>query len=202
MAYNTFTLAEVRRQFGLTLREEDNLFASSVPQRVSAWLEETLRDFAPLALAMSTEKARSEMIIAPILLEVRRQKHESISLFSGMEFSVDPAQGLVGFCDYLLSLSSTHYMIEAPVVAVVEAKNENLRGGLGQCIAEMVAAQLFNQQQEKPRATVYGAVTTGSAWKFLRLHGSEVSIDLKEYYLDEAGAIVGVLLWMLDHTQA
>lgn len=201
MAYDTFTLADVRRQFGLTLREENNLFASATPVAISPWLQETLREFAPLALAMSTEKARSEMIIGPILLEVRRQKHETISLFSGVEFSVDAAQGLVGFCDYLLSLAPTHYMIEAPVIAVVEAKNENLRGGLGQCIAELVAARLFNQQQENPVETLYGAVTTGSAWKFLRLHGSEVSIDLKEYYLDEAEAIVGVLFWMLGHTQ-
>ncbi len=200
MAYNAFTLNDVKRQFGLEIHEEDHLFQDAQVVPVSPWLQETLREFAPLALAMSTEKARSEMIIAPILLEARRQKHETISLFSGMEFSVDAAQGLVGFCDYLLSLSPTHFSIEAPVVAVVEAKNENLRGGMGQCIAELVAARLFNQQQGKPVETVYGAVTTGSTWRFLRLHGSDVHVDLTEYYLDQPGAIVGVLLWMLDHT--
>ena len=36
---------------------------------------------------------------------------------------------------------------EAPVVVVVEAKNENMKQGIIQCIAEMVAAQQFNQQR-------------------------------------------------------
>jgi hypothetical protein len=200
MAYNAFTLNEVKRQFGLQIHEQEALFADAPSVEVSPWLQETLREFAPLALAMSTEKARSEMIIAPILLEVRRQKHETISLFSGMEFTVDATQGLVGFCDYLLSLSPTHFTIEAPVVAVVEAKNENLRGGMGQCIAEMVAAKLFNEQQGKPLKNIYGAITTGSNWRFLRLQSTNVHIDLTERYLDQPGAIVGVLLWMMEHT--
>jgi len=109
---------------------------------VSALLRDYLRDAAPLALAFSTEKARSEMIIALILLEVRRQRKGEVSLFSGADFNVDPERGLVGFCDYLLSLSREQLSVEAPVVAVVEAKNENLRLGTPQCIAEMVAARL------------------------------------------------------------
>jgi hypothetical protein len=199
MAYNNFTLTEIRRQFGLTLYERDNLFGHVAPISVSPWLQEALREFAPLALAMSTEKARSEMIIAPILLEARRQSADTVSLFSGMEFTVDAERGLSGFCDYLFSRSPLHFAIEAPVIAVVEAKNENLKGGLGQCVAEMIAAQIFNIQQEKPLESIYGVVTTGSAWKFLKLVGTDVDIDLTEHYLDDVEQIVGILGDMLAH---
>lgn len=51
--------------------------------------------------------------------------------------------------------------INAPMMIIVEAKNENIKGGLGQCAAVMLAAQLFNQQQGNEIKTIYGAVTTG-----------------------------------------
>ena len=63
----------------------------------------------------------------------------------------------------------------------MEAKNDNLRSGLGQCIASMYAAQLFNQQSSTPIDAVFGVITTGSAWKFLRLQQAVVTLDLKEY---------------------
>ncbi|GCL35647.1 MAG: hypothetical protein ACKO9I_12000 [Sphaerospermopsis kisseleviana] len=52
-------------------------------------------------------------------------------------------------------------MINAPVILVVEAKNENIKGGLGQCIAEMYAAKLFNEREENEITEIYGVVTTG-----------------------------------------
>lgn len=197
MAYNQFTLDEVKQRLGVTVREEPALFARVTPVPVSALLREYLQDAAPLALAFSTEKARSEMIIAPILLEVRRQRKGEVSLFSGAEFSVDPERGLAGFCDYLLSLSREQLSIEAPVVAVVEAKNENLRLGTPQCIAEMVAARIFNERRERPLAEVYGAVTTGDVWRFLRMRGATVEIDMTAYYLRDVELIVAVLLQMV-----
>ncbi len=147
----------------------------------------------PLAVAISTEKARSELIIAPVLLEARRQVQRSLSLFSGVEFNVDPSRGLSGVCDYLLSLSPEQLTIEVPVVTVVEAKNDNLKSGLAQCMAEMVAARLFNQQKGRELPRVYGVVTTGRLWKFLRLEGDVVSLDLREYPISELGRAVSML---------
>ncbi len=49
-----------------------------------------------LALANSTEKAKSEFIIAPVLLELRRLAAGKIALFSGVEWEVDAARGLNG----------------------------------------------------------------------------------------------------------
>lgn len=66
-------------------------------------------------------------------------------------------------------------------------------GGLGQCMAEMVAARLFNRQQEKDIEAIYGAVTTGNIWKFLKLEKQTIFIDLKDYFLPEIDKILGIL---------
>lgn len=99
-----------------------------------------------MATAINTEKVRSELIIAPVLVEVRRQTQNRISLFSGSAFDVDQASGVTGCCDFILSASREQLEINAPVVTVVGAKKEDLIGGIGQCIASMVAAQIFNER--------------------------------------------------------
>ena len=197
MAYNDFTLMGLKQQFGLQIREEGNLFGPNAPVPISDLLRQCLQEYVPLALDISTEKARSEFIIAPILAEVRRQLDGRISLFSGVEFNVDIEQGLRGVCDFLFSLSPLQMAIEAPVVAIVEAKNENIKQGTVQCIAELVAAQQFNREQGNPIRTVYGAVTTGSIWKFLRLQESLVTVDTSEYYVKEVEKIVGIMVTVL-----
>ena len=65
----------------------------------------------------------------------------------------------------------------SPVIAVVEAKNENIAAGLGQCMAQMVAAQMFNQKKKNPVSQIFGVVTTGSSWKFMRLEGNIIEVD-------------------------
>jgi hypothetical protein len=197
MEYNEFTLDEAETQFGLRTDTETDYFAAVAPISISELLRGPLEELAPLAVDIGTEKARSEFIIAPILAEVRRQYPSRISLFSGVEFSPDPERGLRGVCDYLLSLSPEQLTIKAPVVAVVEAKNDNIKTGWGQCAAEMVAAQTFNHARGNSIKTVYGVVTTGSNWRFLRLHGTTLSVDRTEYYLREVEKIVGILLSML-----
>ena len=133
------------------------------------------------------------MIISPILLEIRRKFNYQISLFYGVEFTVDSQRGLNGFCDFILSLSSEQLLVRSPVIVLVESKNENLRSGLAQCIAEMVAAQLFNERGGNQIKVIYGAVTIGTIWQFLKLEGNVVSIDLSEYYIKDIKKILGIL---------
>ena len=194
MAYNEFTLPGLKRLFGLQVEQHKNLFAYAPPAPISAWLRETLDYQLPLALEISTEKARSELIIMPVLVETRRQLHDRISLFSGVEFNVDSESGLKGVCDYLLSLSPLQLAVEAPVVAIAEAKNENVPRGIAQCLAEMVAAQQFNREQENIIPTVFGVVTTGSLWKFMRLSASHVLVDETEYHISQPEKIVGIFV--------
>jgi len=194
MAYSDFTLKTVRERFGLRLHESTDLFATVQEVEVQERLREALEEWSPAALAMNTEKARSEMIIAPILMEVVRLVGHRVSLFSGITFDVDKDRGLSGACDFLLARSPERFFITNPVFVVVEAKKEDIVGGLGQCIAAMVAAYEFNEREGSGATIIYGAVTSGSNWRFLKLEGTTVYIDRPEYYLHQVGKILGILV--------
>ncbi len=196
MAFGDFTFPQVQNDLGLTIGEAD-LFSGVPAVEPREDFAATVGDGATVALAINTEKAKSEFIIAPILLELRRLLGRTFALFSGVELNVDPAKGLNGVCGFILSGSPRQFVLTAPLVTIVEAKNDNLRSGLGQCIASMVASQLFNQKSGSPVAVIHGVVTTGSAWKFLRLEGTAVALDLKEYYIDDLGKILGILRWVV-----
>jgi len=194
MAYSDFKLSNVSKIFELTITESSQLLADVPEIEASELLTTILKENIDLAVSINTEKARSEMIIVPILLEIRRKLNYQISLFSGIEFNVDPGKGLNGFCDFLMSNSQEQLFISSPILTIVEAKNDNLKAGLGQCIAEMVAAQLFNQQEGNEISIIYGAVTTGTVWQFLKLENKVVSIDLTEYFIRDIQKIIGILI--------
>ena len=194
MAYSDFTLAKVRADFDLIIEEDRNLFEEVTGVQPSELLTMILQEYLTMAIAINSEKSRSEFIIAPVLAELRRLSNYQLSLFSGKEFNVDSSQGLTGYCDFILSYSKEQLYISAPVAAIVEAKNENIIGGMGQCIAEMVAAQIFNQKSADPIETIYGVVTSGTNWRFLILHKNIVYIDTVEYYIKEVDKILGILL--------
>jgi hypothetical protein len=194
MAYRDFTLAKAAHDFGLQVDRVPAFFAESPPLAPSAWLTESLRRTVPLALAIHTEKARSEFIVAPVLSELREQYQHRISLFSGVELNVDKSKKLKGFCDFIIGGTPQQLFLEQPLITVVEAKKDDLHSGLGQCAAEMVAAQLFNQNAEKP---IYGVVTSGTNWLFLRLIQQKLLIDLHEYPLGDASGVLGILWGMV-----
>ena len=200
MAYSSFTLRDVQKIFQLQIHEEMGLFSALEPLAISESLALTLAENVPLAVSINTEKARSELIVVNILLELRRLFQRQVSLFSGVDFTVDKDRGLNGFCDFLMSASSEQLFVNVPVVAIVEAKNDNLMSELGQCAAEMVAAQIFNQREDHPLPAIYGVVTTGTMWIFLKLAEGQIAIDLKEYGIEQPDKIMGILSAMLKHS--
>ena len=195
MAYSDFTLERACRAFELTPKQEVNLHLGEPEVVVRPSLVAMLQEYVPLATSIHTEKARSEFIVAPILAEIRRLSDHQISLFSGLEFSVAPEKGLTGVCDFILAKSPVQWYLEAPVLMVVEAKNDNIKAGLGQCLAEMVAARMFNEtHMHGPTNNLRGVVTTGTLWKFLWLVGTEIHIDTEEYHIDRLGMILAILM--------
>jgi hypothetical protein len=196
MAFSDFSFPQVQHELGLSVREAD-LFTSTTPLDPRPDFLTQLELGSAVALAINTEKARSEFIIAPVLLELRRLVGDRMGLFSGVQLDGDPHRGLSGVCDFLLTASGLQLVVTAPLVAVVEAKNDNLLSGLGQCIATVVTGRLVNEREGATGRVVYGAVTTGSAWKFLLLAGAELTIDRREYYIDNVGKVLAILRGMV-----
>lgn len=194
MPYSAFSFNKVKTDFNLTIIENKDLFADVEKVTPTDYLNIILSEHLPLVTAINTEKARSELVIMPVMIEVRRYLKYQISVFSGSEFNVDASKGLEGRCDFILSRSPEQYDITSPVVTIVEAKNESIKSGLGQCIATMIAAQLFNQRQGTVIDEIYGAITTGTDWKFLKLCDRTIFIDRSDYFIKEVDKILGILV--------
>lgn len=197
MPYSEFTIDSVQSRFGLTIRGDATPFAAFAPVAPGPILIAVLTDGIPVAVGIGNEKARSELIIAPILMEARRQARRPVSLFSGTDLSVDASLGLTGVCDFLMSQSPGQLTVEAPVVAVVEAKRDDMKSGIGQCVAEMVGARLFNERKGREPGVTYGVVTTGSLWQFFALDGDIVRFDPAEYHVTQLDHVLGVLVGMV-----
>jgi hypothetical protein len=194
MSYADFDLKTALSAFGLTEDRDTNLFAAVAPIEPGEWLSGWLEEYAPVALGVNTERARSDFLVVPILAESRRLSGRRVHVLPGVAFNVDKERGLVGFCDYLIARSPAIYYVQAPILAVVEAKKEDLVAGLGQCVAEMAAIRIFNEREGTPVPAVFGCVTSGSNWRFLKLEGSTLSIDKPEYYLHDIAKILGILV--------
>ena len=197
MAYSDFTLDGVIQQFGLRVASEADVFAQATLVIPSELLKQTLADVSPLALSVGTAKAYSEFIIAPVLAEVWRQFRGCVSLFSGVDFTGDAEAGLSGVCDFLFSLTPLQLIVQLPAVAVVEPADGDVKAGLGQCIAVILAAQRFNERRGVILPHLYGVVTTGSNWKFLRLTGANVVVEQAEYHIGQLETIFGILVFMV-----
>ena len=190
MSYSEFTLEAVERQLGVVTQEAD-LFAGSpsapVPDWLPGWLARGTR------LALISEKARSEFIVVPILIAARELSGDQFAFFSGQRLDVDPERGLVGECDFILAIGPALPPLHAPIMTLLEAKKNDIEIGLGQCIAQMVAARTFNEEAGLATAPVYGCVTTGETWQFLRLVDRAALLHRARYYLDNVSGILGVL---------
>jgi len=190
MSYSDFTLESVERSFGVTTRDAD-LFPDLPTAPVPDWLRGTLA--RGTRLAFLSEKSRSEFIVAPVLQAARELTDNRFGIFSGQRLDVDAAKGLVGECDFILAIGPALPPLHAPVMTVVEAKKNDIEMGLGQCIAQMIAARRFNEAAGQTDSSVYGCVTTGEDWQFLRLADQVALMDRPRYYLDNVSGILGVI---------
>jgi hypothetical protein len=199
MAYSDFSLDTIVEQQQLKLQNNIALFGSIAPIAASEWLRETLAVSEDLGLFAGTEKARSEFIVVPILLELERRNPGQFMIFSGKSLDVDKNQGLNGECDFLLSKGEPTRILQAPVFSIVEAKRQDIDLGLGQCAAQMVGADLFNQKKGSTIPTIYGCVTTADRWQFLQLQHQQLAIDRKIYsYPNELETILSIFQSILD----
>ncbi len=193
-SYSDFTLEHLREMFGIRNRTQA-LVPGCTLLPPSAWLLTTLQmnRIAP----MSSEKAKSELLITPVLVEMMNRNPSRFTCFSGTSLDVDAAQSLKGRCDFLLTRELS-LDVSAPIIAVFEAKDDSLDHWYGQCGAEMLAARIFNEQRNEPITIIHGAVTNGFAWQFLRLEGAQLLIDTEIYSLSDLPKLLGVLQGLID----
>jgi hypothetical protein len=197
MPYSQFTISKAKKDFQLTIVEGTRFFPDVENIAPSARLTSELEDL-PWTIAVGSEKARSEAIVYPVLQEVRRLMNRQISLFSGRAFNVDPTCDLTRYVDFLISKSPEQLTVEASAIVVVEVKKADLNEGIGQCLAEMVAAERFNEAAQNPISTIYGCISSHTQWRFLKLSGTTATIDLTDYPLLPVETILGFLVWMVQ----
>jgi len=194
MAFGDFTYPDVLQQLGLTFDNADDLFAGVELVPASWAVQQTLPMTVSLASTLSTEKARSEWMVAPVLADFWSRYHGRVGLYSGVTFNADPDAGLNGYCDYLICRAPQQMVVTPPVLVAFEAKNESIVGGLGQCVAAMVGAQRYNRRHNVSADPIYGCVTTGSVWRFVRLNGVVITLGLREYGISEVDRLLGIFV--------
>ncbi len=189
MSYTDFDISKVEKELNLkiVIKKIDWQFEPVAP---SEWLMNSLERGEQIAFV--SEKARSEFIVAPILLAAKEIANNEIQIFSGQTLNVDASLGLTGECDFILSKTYPTPILKSPIITLVEAKKNDIELGLGQCIAQMFASAIFNKRNGSSYQTIFGCVTTGENWQFLKLEGNTAIIDSEKFYLSELDEILGV----------
>ncbi len=195
MAYINFSLDELQQKFGIK-NQIRSLFAPMTPIKLSEWLKTTFENAADLPTR--TEKAKSESIIFPLLMELRNNNDKFFTIYSGDNLNVNEKEGLNGECDFILAKDIHTFNINYPILALVEAKNSDIAAGVPQCAAQMLGAKIFNEQKNTPLSVIYGCVTTGNDWKFLQLIDNQIIIDKRTYYFNEIEEILAVFQHIIN----
>ncbi len=195
-SYSQFKAEDIRNLGIQVIRE--TLFTNSINLVTpSDFLLKTLAINSEIPI--ESEKAKSEFLIAPILTEIRVNNPKKFTYFSGYQFNVDSKLGLRGFCDFIISKKYNAAFIESPLVAVVEVKhNQDLPDASPQCIAEMYAAQLYNEKHEENISCIYGVLTNGYEWQFLKLENNQAILDTHRYGIKNLSELLGVWQIIID----
>ena len=194
MAYADFTLQDLQTRLDVRF-ERSKFFPPLLPYPVPSWLPEQIeRNLA--AVALVSEKSRSEVLVIPTLVASTANLPESVSVFSGHRLDVDPQKGLIGECDFILAKTANIPLFSAPIVTVVEAKKGDLENALGQCAAQMVGAMTFNERAGHA-TVIYGAVTSGDLWQFLRGTEKLIQLDPTQFYRNDLGLLLAAIRFTL-----
>jgi hypothetical protein len=171
----------------------DNITPLQPSSRLVSYLE--MREF----IGAVSEKSRCELIVMPILGDIAMRYTGKISLHSGITMEGDKTKGLTGECDFLFSAMPDILVLRAPVFAITEAKKQDFELGLPQCMAQLLGAQLYNKRKNRSAKTIFGCVTTGNEWQFLKLEENLFTIDTRRYFFNELPEILGVLKYIVEY---
>ena len=123
MVYSDFTLTDLEFKFKLSNRHQQ-LFSAIQKQVPSPTLVEALA--IARSLKIRSEKAKSELIITPILIDLMKRNTKFFTIYSGDTLIADKEQGLIGECDFILAKDTDSYNINTPIITLVEAKKSDI----------------------------------------------------------------------------
>ena len=195
MGYSNFKkLRQVTQRFGLSAQIGE-LFPPVEGISPSDWLQKSLE--IAYKAPVTTEKAKSERLVSPILMEIVQMFENDVTLFSGEEVNVNPSEDLAGPCDFFFGLYPLSPYLDYPIIAITEAKDEDIEWEIAQCAAQLYAAKLLNAQEKKDTPILYGCATDGVEWQFLKLENDTFWIDRKP--MTELTKILGVWFWIVTY---
>ena len=194
--YSSFTFEKIRKKFNIKSKRK-RLFNDIKPIEISDWL----KNFLTLAeeLSVKSEKARSEFIVVPMLIELRELNNKYFTIYSGDNLNADADNDLKGECDFMLAKETGSADISLPIFQLLEAKKHDIDEGLPQCSAQMIGAKVYNEKHDIKLEKIYGCVTNGDDWQFLKLENNEIIVDTRKYYLGNIGEVLGVFQQIIDY---
>ena len=139
--------------------------------------------------AFSSEAARCELMIFPMLREIYKHYCAASALWVQKSFAVDAS--LSGTPDYMLAQKSElgKNVLGTPLLLVVAAKRNDFEQGWGQCLAELIAADRINLHSRP----VYGIVTDGKLWEFGQLEQQIFTKNLAGYTISDLDVLFCLL---------
>jgi hypothetical protein len=189
MAFSDYkNISQVQKEFGIKYQEEN--FIAAQPVEPPPHFREEYEFNQKNIDVFTSEAARTDLVITPILREVYKSFHERYSFWIQKPIAYNDK--LNGTPDYLIATRSAlgKTVLDLPLVVVVEAKKNDFEQGWGQCLAELVAAQKINDNLNKP---VYGIVTDGELWKFGKLVGNTFTSNLEGYTVGDLAELFGAI---------
>ncbi|MHC5932910.1 hypothetical protein [Nostoc sp.] len=159
-----------------------------IPQRLPE-LRQQIEELLPL-VTLSSETARREIMVAPVLSELARFCKCQMRL----EYPLQVSSRLKGNLDYLLRNMNTDKRDKN--FLVVEAKNDDLSRGFTQLSAELIALAIAEEQD-----ILYGAVTVGDTWRFGLLEQQPLHItqDITLYRVpDDLDVLMQILIGIIE----
>lgn len=196
MSYSDFTLKDIKLRFGIE-NQRSSFLKNPVGLEPGSYLKEALEKAKKLSV--KSEKARSELLVMPILIDLMERNNDFFTIYSGETLIADKEKGLVGECDFLLGKNNQSFDISAPLFSIVEAKKNDIEAGIPQCGAQLIGARLFNKEVgNEPLEEIYGCVTTGEDWQFLKLQKDHLFIETRKFYLVELDLLLGCFQQIID----
>ena len=189
MSFSDFkTISQVQTEYQVKYDEVG--FIQKVKADISKQFLSEIEFNIKMLDAFSSEAARCELIILPILREAYKKFSLNFSLWVQKPISYD--NNLNGTPDYIISKRSVlgKTVLEFPLLIVVEAKKNDFDQGWAQCLAELITAQKLNGDNKLP---VYGIVTDGKYWEFGELTDKLFNKNSNSFIIDDLFELFGAL---------